>query len=232
MQCSLFQSLLNNAVESHVDSISDEVRSHGLSCSQACCQTAWEDYTLLSGAISQWQAGLPQVDLADRVLRELCPAEVAVGETDFHGSSSVTLKKYFEQSWQDFQAPQQRPWAAAILVAGVILLVGTMIVSLPHAPEAQIAVRQRTNPSIGESSSQLASNHSGKTENVAATTVEWAQMASSVMANTIVSIPEHSQEFVPGTWEIDWKQKLEPIRRDAHAAWDKLLELPMKKDEG
>lgn len=229
MQCSLFQSLLNKAVESHADSISEEVRSHGMSCSHAGCQTAWEDYTLLSGAISKWQAGFPRVDLTGRVMQELCPPEVAVDENDFQGKTSVTLKSYFEQSWQDFQAPQQRPWAAAILVAGVILLVGTMIVSLPHAPEAQVAVRQRTNPSVGGPGSLVASH---KTENFAATTVEWAQMASSVMANTIVSIPERSQEFVPGTWEIDWKQKLEPLRRDAHAAWDKLLELPMKKDEG
>ena len=110
------------------------------------------------------------------------------------------------------------------------VLIGTMIVSLPHAPEAQIAVRQRSNPTFHESGPQLASH---KTENVAAATVEWAQMASSVMANTIVSIPERSRELVPGdSWDIDWKQKLEPLRRDAHAAWDKLLELPMKKDEG
>jgi hypothetical protein len=230
MQCSLFQSLLNNAVESHADSVSEEVRSHGSTCTHAGCREAWDDFSLLTTAISQWQASLPQADLVDHVMRELCPPPADVGESPVPGQTSITLKKYFEQSWQDFQAPQQRPWAAAVLVAAVMLMIGTMIVSLPPAPDAQIAVRQRSNPKVGDTAPQLASHPTG---NVAVATVEWAQMASSVMANTIVSIPERSRELVPGdTWEIDWKQKLEPLRRDAHAAWDKLLELPMKKDEG
>lgn len=232
MQCSLFQSLLRSSIESHADSVSVEVRSHGATCSHAECQEAWEDYSLLSGAISQWNAGLPRVDLAERVMQDLCPATTCIEEELDRGQTSITIQKYFEQSWHDFQAPQQRPWAAALLVAGVILMIGTMIVSLPHAPEAEIAVRQRSNPVIGDSVPQLASSTREPT-NVAVVSVEWAQKASSVMADTIVSIPERSQSLIPGeSWDIDWKHKLEPLRRDAHAAWDKLLELPMKKDEG
>lgn len=231
MQCTLFRSLLHQSIESHNDSVSEEVRSHGTTCGDESCREAWDDHVLLSSAISQWKSELPTVDLTDRVMQQLCSPAVSISETSV-GQTSVTLKSYFEQSWQDFQAPQQRPWAAALSVAAALLVIVAMIVSLPHSPYAQIAVRQRNNPTIGDSVPQLAS-HTNEAPDVAVATVEWAQQASLLMADAIVSIPEHSQSLVPGeSWEIDWKQKLEPIRKDAHSAWDKLLELSMKKDEG
>ena len=219
MQCSLFQSLLSQAVESHADSVSLEVRTHGTACSHAACQQQWAEYSLLSNAIAQWRSGLPSVDLTGQVLAELLPAPAAPATSSLRPTSSA-FKAYVEHSWQDFRSPQQRPWALALSVAAVMLLIGTWVVSVPHSQNAEVAVRPRNNPGLVSTS---------PASNVTIQSVEWAQKASSVMANAIVSIPERGAEWVPSdSWDVDWQHKLEPIRRDAHAAWDALLdELPM-----
>ncbi len=226
MQCSLFQSLLDQAVESHADSVSAEVRAHGTACSNAACRQEWADYSLLSRAVADWQSGLPQVDLSDRVLAELFPVAPSVVSSE--ATAAPALRAYAEQSWRDFRSPTQRPWAIALSVAGVILMIGTLIVSIPHSPTAEVVIRPRKNPVLAPSGEQWASR-TPASANVAVQSVEWAQKASSVMAQTIVSIPERGAQWVPGdSWDTDWQQKLEPIRRDAHAAWDALLdELPL-----
>ncbi len=227
MQCSLFQSLVNQTVESHSDAVSPEVRTHGSDCSNEACRQAWAEYSLLSQAVAQWRAGLPQVDLTDRVLSDLCPAEpsaVSIPEV----RPTLALTAFVEQSWHDFRSPTQRPWAIALSLVAVLLLVGTLIVSIPHTPHAEVVVRQRHNPVLTMPREQLATR-SPDSPNVAVTSVEWAQKASTVVANAIVSIPERGADWVPShSWDVDWQHKLEPIRRDAHAAWDALLdEIPM-----
>lgn len=219
MQCSLFQSLLSQSVESHADSVSLEVRTHGTACSNEACRQHWAEYSLLSNAISRWQAGLPSADLTERVWAELCPSPIASAASSAMPASSA-FKAYVEQSWQDFRSPQQRPRAIALSVAAVMLLICTRIVSIPHSPNAEVAVRPRNHPRLVSTSPAT---------NVTVQSVEWAQKASSAMANVIVSIPGRGAEWVPSDpWDVDWQHKLEPIRRDAHAAWDALLdELPM-----
>ncbi len=216
MQCSLFQSLLSQVVESHADSVSIEVRTHGTDCPHAACQQQWAEYSLLSNAIAQWRSGLPSVDLTEQVLAELFPVSTASATL----SPPPAFKAYVEQSWQDFRSPQQRPWALALSVAAVMLLIGTLVLSVPHSPNVEVAVRPRNNPGLASTS---------PASNVTIQSVEWAQKASSVMAHAIVSIPERGAAWVPSdSWDVDWQHKLEPIRRDAHAAWDALLdELPM-----
>ena len=230
MQCSLFQSLLSQAVESHADSVSPEVRTHGATCSNEACRQNWAEYSLLSQAVSEWRAGLPQVDLTERVWEELFPVPSVV-DAPSEAANTPALKAFVEQSWHDFRSPSQRPWAIALSVAGLMLLIGTLIVSIPHSPTAEVAVRPRNNPGpapLSPPREQWASRTS-QHPNVAVQSVEWAQKASSVMANAIVSLPEHGADWVPSdSWDVDWKHQLEPIRRDAHAAWDALLEeLPM-----
>ena len=230
MQCSLFQSLLSQAVESHADAVSPEVRTHGATCSNEACRQNWAEYSLLSQGVSEWQAGLPQVDLTERVLAELCPV-ASVVENLPATKDTPALQAFVEQSWHDFRSPSQRPWAIALSVAGLMLLIGTLIVTIPHSPTAEVAVRPRQNPGpapLPPPREQWASR-TPQHSNVAVQSVEWAQRASSVMANTIVSIPERGADWVPGeSWDVDWKHQFEPIRRDAHAAWDALLkEIPM-----
>ena len=122
----------------------------------------------------------------------------------------------------------------SLCVVGALLLVGTLIVLIPNSPTVEIAVRQRHNPIAAPPQEQWASRSPQTlpetgTHNVAVQSIEWAQKASSVMATAIVSIPEKGADWIPAdNWDHDWKQRLEPIRRDAHAAWDTLLEnLPM-----
>lgn len=227
MQCSLFQSLLGQAVESHVDSVSAEVRAHGTTCSNPACCQEWSEYSLLTRAVTAWQSGLPQVDLTDRVLAELFPAQ-PLSDESADSTATPALRAYVEQSWRDFRSPTQRPWAMALSVAGVMLLIGTLVVLVPHSPTAEVVVRQRANPVLAPPREQWASR-TPASSNVAVQSVEWAQKASSVMAQTIVSIPERGAKWVPGeSWDADWQLKLEPLRRDAHAAWDALLnELPV-----
>jgi hypothetical protein len=230
MQCSLFQSLLHQAIESHADSVSPEVRTHGVTCSHEACRQEWAEYSLLSQAVAKWRSGLPQVDLTERVLAELLPA-VPLSEASSETASAPALKAFVEQSWHDFRSPSQRPWAMALSVVGLMLLIGTLIISIPHSPNAEVVVRPRHNPTpapLAPPREQWASR-SPQHPNVAVQSVEWAQRASSVMAQTIVSIPERGADWVPSdSWDVNWKHQFEPIRRDAHAAWDALLEeLPM-----
>jgi|GEM_PF-3231144 len=227
MQCSLFQSLLDQAVESHADSISPEVRTHAATCSQAACVEAWTEHALLARVIPLWQGQLPQVDLTARVLAELCPSQ-PLADSISPSRSVPTAQAYVEQSWRDFRSPEQRRWSIALSVAGVMLLIGTLIVSVPHSPDAELAVRQRNNPALVPPRDQWASR-TLPPRNVAAQSVEWAQKASTLMATTIVSIPEKGAHWMPDNhWDANWQRKLEPLRRDAHAAWDTLLDkLPM-----
>ena len=230
MQCTLFQSLLNQAVESRADAVSPEVQAHGTTCTNAACRQAWSEYSLLSRAVAEWRAGLPQVDLTERVCAELFPVPTVV-EARAETTSTPAFQAFVEQSWHDFRSPRQRPWAMALSVVGLMLVVGTLMVSIPHSPNAEVVVRPRHNPRPAPQTpprEQWASR-TPPPPNVAVQSVEWAQRASSVMAQTIVSIPERGADWVPGeSWEVDWKQHLEPIHRDAHAAWDALLEeLPM-----
>jgi hypothetical protein len=227
MQCSLFQSLLDQAVESHADSVSAEVRAHGTTCSNPACCQEWAEYSLLTRALAEWQSGLPQIDLSDRVLAELFPVAPSVASSEATAAAPA-LRAYVEQSWRDFRSPSQRPWAIALSVVGVMLVIGTLIVSIPPSPTAEVVIRPRNNPVLAPPREQWATR-TPSSSNVAVQSVEWAQKASSVMAQTIVSIPERGAEWVPGdSWGTDWQLKLEPIRRDAHAAWDALLnELPL-----
>lgn len=227
MQCSLFQSLLNQAVESHTDSVSLEVRTHGTTCPNEACRQEWAEYLLLSQAVADWQSRLPQIDLTERVLKELIPAPSVVDAAS-ETTHAPALKAFIKQSWHDFRSPSQRPWAIALSVVGVMLLIGTLIVSIPHSPNAEVVVRPRNNPRLAPPRELWASQPSQQ-PNVAVQSVEWAQKASSVMANAIVSIPERGAEWVPSdSWEINWQHQLEPTRRAAHAAWDALLdEIPM-----
>ncbi len=226
MQCSLFQSLLSQAVESHADSVSAEVQAHGTTCSNPACQQEWAEYSWLTRAVADWQSGLPQVDFTDRVLAELFPVAPSVVSSE--AAAAPALRAYVEQSWRDFRSPAQRPWAIALSVVGVMLVIGTLIVSTPHSPTAEVVIRPRNNPVLAPSGEQWAAR-TPSNSNVAVQSVEWAQKVSSVMAQTIVSIPERGAKWVPGdSWDADWQLKLEPIRRDAHAAWDALLdELPL-----
>lgn len=224
MQCPLFRSLLDQAVESHVDSVSDEVRTHGATCTAPACIEAWNEYRLLSRALPVWKAGLPQVDLADRVLAELS------GSNPEKDSAAVTqnppaLKEFVQTSWQDFRSPQQRPWSIALSVAALMLLVGTLILSVPQSPNSQLAVRTRNNPALPTIDTQRDSTESSAPD-VAVKSIEWVQKASTLMATAIVSIPEKGAELVPESpqWRSDWPSKLEPLRRNAHAAWDSFLE--------
>ena len=233
MQCTLFQSLLSQAVESHADSVSLEVRTHGATCSHEACRQEWAEYSLLSRAVAEWRAGLPQVDLTERVWAELFPAPPVVAPPE--PTNAPALQAFVEQSWHDFRSPSQRPWAIALSVVGLMLVIGTLIVSIPHSPHAEVVVRQRNNPRNHPGPAPRTppreqwASRTPQHPNVAAQSVEWAQKASSVMAQTIVSIPEHGADWVPGeSWDVNWQHQFEPIRRDAHAAWDALLEeLPM-----
>ena len=236
MQCSLFQSLVSQAVESHADATSPEVRTHGTTCSHEACRQQWAEYALLSRAVTEWRAGLPPVDLTERVLEELFPAP-PVGEITSEAENTPALQAFVEQSWHDFRSPSQRRWAIALSVAGLMLLIGTWMVSIPHSPNADVVVRQRNNPRNNPRPAPLAppreqwASRTPPHPNVAVQSVEWAQKASSVMAQTIVSIPERGAAWVPSdSWDVDWKHQWEPIRRDAHAAWDALLEeIPMQE---
>jgi hypothetical protein len=234
MQCPLFQSLLFKAVESHSDSVSPEVRTHATTCVNPACIEAWAEHALQALVIPQWKSELPLVDLTERVMAELSPSQ-PVAALPPAAKSVPALRAFFEQSWHDFRSPQQRSWSLALSVVGVMLLIGTLIVLVPQSPNAEIAVRPRYNPSVAQSGEQWASRtsnppHQVNAQNVAIQSVEWAQKASTLMATAIVSIPEKSADWVPDNhWDASWQLKLEPIRRDAHAAWDTLLDqLPMQ----
>ena len=234
MQCPLFQSLLFQAVESHSDSVSPEVQTHATTCANPACVEAWTEHRLLAVVIPLWKSELPPVDLTEQVLAELSLTQ-PVAAPALVSKSGTAFSAYFEQSWRDFRSPQQRSWSLALSVVGVMLLIGTLIVLVPPSPNAEITVRQRNNPVAAPSGEQWASR-SPKTplpvdaHNVAVQSVEWAQKASTLMATAIVSIPEKSAEWVPDNhWDASWQRKLEPIRRDALAAWDTLLDqLPMQ----
>jgi len=227
MQCSVFQSLLDQAIESHSDSVSLEVQAHGSTCSNPACAQAWIEHSLLSRVVPDWQAALPQVDLTTRVLAELSPPQLLEDRTSAV-KRSPAIQAYFEQSWHDLRSPQQRPWSIALSVAGVMLLIGMFIISVPHSPDAELVVRPRNNPVLPATRDQWASRNS-PSPNVAVQSIEWVQKASSLMATTIVSIPEKGADWVPDNhWEANWQRKLEPLRRDAHAVWDTLLDkLPL-----
>ncbi len=234
MQCSLFQSLLRQAVESHADSVSPEVRTHATACTNPACVEAWAEQTLLDRVVEQWKSELPQVDLSESVLNELFPPQPQP-EAAPVAASVPALKAYVEQSWRDFRSPQLRSWSMALSVVGVLLCIGTLIVLVPHSPNAEIAVRQRNNPVAAPAREEWATHtprpprHDGS-PNVAAQSVEWAQKASSVMASAIVSLPERGTDWVPRHgWDAPhWQHQLEPLRRDAHAAWETLIDnLPM-----
>ena len=217
MQCPLFRSLLDQAIESHADSVSEEVRTHGATCKDQSCVAAWNEYRLLNQAISAWKAELPQADLAERVLADLRQAPQQ-GRSLPVPANSPALKEFVESSWHDFRSPQLRPWSIALSVAAFMLLVGTVILSVPQSPESQLAVRTRNNPA------QFSAEASAP--DVAVKSIEWVQRASTLMANAIVSIPDQGAELVPepSPWKSAWPQKLEPLRRNAHAAWDSFLE--------
>ncbi len=217
MQDSLFYSLLNQAIETHAVSVSDEVRTHGETSANAEVRAAWSEYRLVQAAVSAWRAGMPTVDLADRVLAELHPPVGVTPETIVEAGPALTV--FVKQSWADFRSPTNRSGMIAISVAALLLLIGTVMISIPHSPTAEVAMRSRGIPHPPADPATQATVAS----------VEWAQRASSAMAEMIVGIPEKSAELVPSAgWDRNWKMRLEPLRRDANAAWESLIdELPM-----
>jgi hypothetical protein len=224
MQCQLFRSLLDQAVESHAEAVSEEVRTHGITCQDQICVTAWNEYRLLHRAISAWKAELPQVDLAGRVLADLCqsPEQADSLSTCEH---SPDIKEFVQTSWRDFRSPQLRPWSIALSVAALMLLIGTLILSVPQSPESHLVVRTRNNPAPPPMEASGDSSEASAPD-VAIQSIEWVQRASTLMAYAIVSIPEKGAELVPepSPWKSAWPRKLEPLRRNAHAAWDNFLE--------
>lgn len=216
MQDILFHSLLNQATETHADSVADEVRIHGETSTDPHVQAAWTEYQLLQRVLPLWQSGLPTVDLSDRVWAELYPPEVAAESVVLEGPA---LQVFVRQSWADVRSPAQRSGVVAIALTVLVLLVGVLVISIPYSPQAKVAVRSRGPAAAGADPAVQATVAS----------VEWAQRASSAMAEMIVSIPGKGVELVPsGGWDMNWKMTLEPLHRDAHAAWESLIdELPM-----
>lgn len=224
MQCPLFRSLLDQAIESHADSVSEEVGTHGATCKDQSCIAAWNEYQLLNQAIAAWKAELPQADLTERVLADLCQVPQPDQSLPI-ATNSPALKEFVQTSWHDFRSPQLRPWSVALSVAACMLLIGTVILSVPQSPESQVAVRTRNNPAHLTAEASRDSDEATAPD-VAVKSIEWVQRASTLMANAIVSIPDKGAELVPepSPWKSDWPQKLEPLRRNAHAAWDSFLE--------
>lgn len=225
MQCSLFRSLLDQAVESHADSVSEEVRTHGATCTDHACVMAWNDYRILNRALPAWKAELPQADLVDCVLAELSQTPLQNEPTPVV-KNSPAFNEFVETSWRDFRSPQLRSWSIALSVAALMLLVGTVILSVPQSSDFQLVVRTRNNPTLPTVDTHRDLDDGASTPDVAVKSIEWVQRASTLMATAIVSIPEKGAELVPESspWKSDWPTKLEPLRRNANAAWDSFLE--------
>lgn len=66
MNCNGFQGELRNAVEQRKAAGRADLRAHADVCPR--CALEWERHALLEAAIAGWKGGLPQVDLADRVM--------------------------------------------------------------------------------------------------------------------------------------------------------------------
>ena len=69
MNCSEFEAVLHERVESRRSPLSDEAVAHRQSC--PACESLWRDHCLLESAISAWRPVEVPVSLSDRVLRSL-----------------------------------------------------------------------------------------------------------------------------------------------------------------
>ena len=69
MNCSEFEAVLHERVESRRSPLSDEAVAHRQSC--PACESLWRDHCLLESAISAWRPVEVPASLSDRVLRSL-----------------------------------------------------------------------------------------------------------------------------------------------------------------
>lgn len=69
MNCSEFEAVLHEQVESRRSPLSEEAVAHRQSC--PACESLWRDHCLLESAISAWRPVEVPASLSDRVLRSL-----------------------------------------------------------------------------------------------------------------------------------------------------------------
>lgn len=69
MNCSEFEVVLNEQIESRRSPLSEEAVAHRKSC--PACESLWRDHCLLESAISAWRPVEVPASLSDRVLRSL-----------------------------------------------------------------------------------------------------------------------------------------------------------------
>jgi hypothetical protein len=142
INCTEFNELLAQAIESRRPADAAVLREHALAC--ASCQAAWLDALLLDRAVARWRKAVPAVDLADRVLFRLSIERegglAAASASERRRTSEAAIPVTAAAPHKRIVAVRRGGWAAlaAACVALIAILVGGL--SRSKAPVGSVAV--------------------------------------------------------------------------------------------
>jgi hypothetical protein len=142
INCTEFNELLAQAIESRRSADMAVLREHALAC--AGCQAAWLDALLLDRAVARWRKAVPAVDLADRVLFRLSierEGALVAASTRGTGRTSEATSPVTNAAppRKRIAAVRRGGWAA--LAAACVALIAIVIGGLGRskAPVGQVA---------------------------------------------------------------------------------------------
>lgn len=217
MTCDEFQSRLDDAIATRDAAELARLASHGESCADAGCRSAWQDHRLTDRAVAAWRAIEPVAvpSLADRVLAEVAPEEPGAGSVHHVGADNAPYgtgghsPPYSNLPRRQVSGSQ---WLSLCVVAALLLAVGFLARPAPDSRHIAIRPQPRSTPDTA-AQPQLA-NATGETR--PESYVELAHEATYFMTDlAILMVPadvdEPTAEAGPD-WFTRLGERLEPVR--------------------
>ncbi len=201
MNCEEFQRGLASVIEER-HPISASLREHGMTCQQSGCYDAWDEFTLLDSAISQWKNTTHAVDFVDQVIENSLPqgrtATVATRRQRIRGVSRVLTGL-----------------PGGLLVVGLTIAL-TWFAYFPKGHQAT-QPQELSTPVVAAQTTPIAEHEAGY-QQLGVLYVSWVADAASGLTGSVASAltPLESPDTgsatqSTGSWIQSWEQQLRPF---------------------
>ena len=252
MNCTEFERILNESIESRRPADMPSLREHAAGC--AACRTLWEQYAVLERAIPLWKNRVPDVDLTDAVLaRAAVRADAEKDESESPQDPVVRRAPEGEAFPAGTGGGRSRPavtsrrrvWHLVTLLAigAAVLVLLVRSVMFPTGSDRQTPttiVKQDSGKAPLRDTPQQPQNEAHAEidtllRDAGSAYVVLARGAADALAEVRVFAPGGAREsvspgnggsFLPGTSDAlkQWSRGLKPIGQDLEDALDFLFE--------
>jgi hypothetical protein len=241
MNCSDFQSQLEQAIEMHGPASSEKtvLARHFESCHQQHCRRLWEQTELLARALRDWQVETTDINLTHRVIEQLHVLEAAERVRDaaprlepryalVHVPPSATSA--------GASPPGNGVWVSLATLAAALLLVLSILTLSGPATRQQVAtstepptnnlVAGDPSPPADQPAASVAGTPGGRTRSYSSMPLSATQFLTDAVVLVVpADLSDPDEEPTPAdVWADRLGKRWEPIGRELSSALEALLD--------